>query len=95
MRLLLCLPLALAGCNTVKDDLPGHSAHRVQAMGYTFNIFAADPEFQAVRTNLGRPNARTYPVAVAMAVRQATGCEVALGSLTGDFNLTKGKMSCP
>ncbi|MBY6152075.1 hypothetical protein KUV47_02520 [Vannielia litorea] len=95
MRWLVVISLALMGCNTVKEDLGGYSARKASAMGYTFNVFADDPEFQVVRTNFGRPNSRTYPTAVAMAVKQVTGCEVAIGSLSGDYNLTKGKMTCP
>ena len=89
------VPLALMGCNTVKEDLPGHTARKVDAMGYTFNVFADAPDFQVVRTNFGLPDSKTYPAAVALAVRKATGCEVSVGSLNGDYNLTKGKMHCP
>ncbi|SIN81466.1 hypothetical protein [Vannielia litorea] len=91
----MVLALALAGCNTVKEDLQGHSVRKAEALGYTFNVFADGPDFQVVRTNFGRPNSRTYPEAVALAVRQATGCEVSVGSLSGDYNLTRGKMRCP
>ena len=87
--------LLLAGCNTVREDLPGHMAIRAEALGYAFNVFPDDPEFQVVRVNFGLPRRDTYPAAVALAVKQATGCEVAVGSLRGDFNLTKGKMLCP
>lgn len=90
-----CLIMLVAGCNTVKEDLPGHGLRRAEALGYSFNVFADDPDFQVVRTNFGLPERATYPLAVAMAVREVTGCEVATGSLRGDYNLTKGKMRCP
>ena len=95
-QVVLCLVMfVLLACNTVKEDLPGYSARKVQAMGYTFNVFADDPDFQVVRTNFGLPNSQTYPAAVALAVKKATGCEVSEGSLAVDYNLTKGKMHCP
>lgn len=94
MRYVVLL-LALGACNTVKEDLPGQSRIKAEAYGYTFNVFPADPDFQVVRTNMGLPRRDTFALAVAAAVKQATGCEVAEGSLKGDYNLTRGKMRCP
>ena len=56
--------LLLAGCNTVREDLPGHMAIRAEALGYAFNVFPYDPEFQVVRVNFGLPRRDTYPAAV-------------------------------
>jgi len=87
--------LALGACNTVKEDLPGQSRIKAEAYGYTFNVFAADPDFQVVRTNMGLPKRDTFALAVAAAVKDVTGKEPELSTSGGTSDARFIRKFCP
>lgn len=94
MRWCLIL-LVLAACNTVPPRWSGVPVHTVTIDESTFEIRHRDPEVHVLRINSEwMPDMRTTSMKAARAIKQATGCPLAQGSLTGDPVMMTGLVSC-
>ncbi len=87
--------LTLAGCNAPGVDFWGGTTSRQNAGGHTFTVNATTTRAEAYRTNPARRLSRAQVFeSAAVAIGQATGCDVPRESLTGDVARIEAELIC-
>lgn len=93
--LTLCLALALAGCDSPSPRMMSGERHAVVIDGTAFTVYRRGDAVEVYRTTAELMPRRSVVFARAeQAIRLATGCEVAHGSLVGDAALMKAALDC-
>lgn len=93
--LALCLALGVAGCDSPSPRMMSGERQAVVIDGTAFTVYRRGDAVEVYRTTPEFMPRRSVVFARAeQAVRKATGCAVAEGSLIGDAALMKAALNC-
>ncbi len=93
MRLMLCLFVLLAGCNTPSPHFRGIAPTRVTVEGSVFDVRVRDNRAEALRVNTQyAPRFGPIRERAGQAMALVSGCEVV--SVGGDQALAFGRLDC-